>query len=198
MIAAAPFWLAVGLLGGASLPDSRFADYQWKVDPRAAWGVETFAGRGRFAAGLRVARSRTTQTIGIPDPSSAATVNATSAELVARGTFVSLAGFELAATASGGRLHLGWDPDHVEGTVAGTPVSADLAPVDTWIGGGGVALTRRLPGPWRAGLSLDRRFFSMETAHRIGGAIVTGTQTFGDWNARVELSWLALGMKGTS
>ena len=62
MIAAAPVWLAVGLLGGLSLPDARFADYRWNVDPRAAWGVETLAGRGRLAAGLRVAGSRTTQT----------------------------------------------------------------------------------------------------------------------------------------
>lgn len=198
MSAGAPIWLAVGLLGGLSLPDARFSDYRWNVDPRAAWGVETLTGAGRFAAGLRVSSSRTTQTIGIPDPASTAAVRSTAVELVAHGTVVSLAGFDLAATASGGRLHLGWDPDHVEGSVGGTPVSADLAPVDTWTAGGGLAVTRRLPGPWRAGLGLDRRFYSMETAHRSGASIVTGTQTFGDWNARVELQWLALGMKGTS
>ena len=198
MIGAAPIWLAVGLLGGLALPDSRFADYRWNVDPRAAWGVEMLAGRGRLAAGLRVAGSRTTQTIGLPDPASTAAVRSTSFELVARGTIVSLAGFDLATTAGGGRLHMGWAPDHVEATVGGTPVSVDLAPVDTWMAGGGFALTRDLPGPWRAGLGLERRFFSMETAHRSGSSIVTGTQTFGDWNARVELQWLALGMKGTS
>lgn len=194
----APLWLAVGLLGGLSLPDSRFADYRWNVDPRAAWGVEAMAGRGRLAAGLRVAGSRTTQTIGIPDPASMAAVRSTSVELVARGTVASLAGFDLAATATGGRLHLGWAPDHVEGAVGGTPVSADLAPVDTWMAGGGLAVTRRLPGPWRAGLELDRRFFSIQTAHRSGSSIATGSQSFGDWNARIAVQWLVLGMKGTS
>ena len=118
--------------------------------------------------------------------------------LVAHGTVVTLAGFDLAARASGGWLHLGWTPDHVEGSVGGTPVSADLVPVDTWTGGGGLAVSRRLSGPWRAGLGLDRRFFSIRTAHRSGSSIVTGAQSFGDWNARVEVQWLVLGMKGTS
>ena len=185
--------LALGLLSGATFLDGRFADYQWNVDPRASLGVSAVAEAGRFSAGLRVTQSRTTQTIGIPDPGSSAAVHATSFELVGGARVARLAGFALAATASGGRIHLGWSPDHVDATVGGTPVSVDFTSVDRWIGGGGLAVTRRLPGPWRAGLVVDRRFFTMDTAHRSGNSIVTGPRAFGDWNARVELSWLLLG-----
>lgn len=185
--------LALGLLSGTTLLDGRFADYRWNVDPRAAFGVSAVASAGRFTAGVRALQSRTTQTIDVPDPGSTVAVHATSVELTGGVRLARLAGFELAATASGGRMHLGWSPAHLDGSVGGTPVSVDFAPVNAWIGGGGVAIARRLPGPWRAGLAVDRRFFSMDTAHAKGGTIVTGAQTFGDWNARVELAWLCFG-----
>ena len=186
-------WLSLGLLSGATMLDGHFADYQWRVDPRASYGAEAAAGIGRFAVGLRGLQAQTRQAIGLPDPASTAEVRATTVELTGRARLASVAGFGLAATASGGRMHLGWHPDHVDAVVSGTPVSVDLVPVDSWIGGGGLEVSRRLPGPWRAGLAVDRRFFSMDTAHRSGSSVVTGPETFGDWNARVELSWLALG-----
>jgi len=185
--------LALGLLSGTTLLDGRFADYRWNVDPRASFGISATASAGRFHAGVRAVESRTTQTIDVPDPGATSAVRATSVELTAGLRVARLAGFELAATASGGRLRLGWSPDHVDGTVGGTPISIDFAPVDAWIGGGGLAVAHRLPGAWRAGLAVDRCFFSMDTAHAKGGTIVTGPQTFGDWNARVELSWLFFG-----
>ncbi len=191
-------WLALGIVGGSTFLDSRFADYQWNVTPRPALGVQATAGAGRFAAGLRVLQSRSAQTIGIPDPASTASVHATSLELVGQGRLARFAGIELHATASGGRVHLGYHPDRVEATVGGTPVTVDFTPIDTWIGGGGLAATRALPGPWRAGLSIDRRWFSIDTAHRSGTTITTQGETFGDWNARLELSRLVFGMKGTS
>ena len=47
-------WLTVGALSGATRFDPHLADYQWRIDPRAAWGAQAIAGAGRVGAGLRV------------------------------------------------------------------------------------------------------------------------------------------------
>jgi len=183
-------WLSLGLLGGPALFDDHLADYRWSVTPRPSWGVQAMAGRGPWSTGVRLTRTGTTQLLGIPDPSSAARVNATGLEWVGQARFATVAGFELMAAASGGRLHLGYDPDRVEFTPggSGTPVTVELSPVDNWIGGAGFGARRPLAGRWTAALSIERRIFSMETAHRDGGAIVVERERFGDWNARVELA----------
>jgi hypothetical protein len=104
-------WLSVGLLGGPTVLDGDLSDYRWNVTPRSAFGVQVLAGRGPLAAGLRGTQTRTAQTLGMPEPASAAAVHATSFELVAQARFASLAGCDLLASATGGRLHLGYHPE---------------------------------------------------------------------------------------
>lgn len=188
--AAAPaWWLSAGLLGGSAQLDGRLADYQWDVLPRVGWGAEALAGTGRFATGVRLWATRTTQRIGVagePDP----TVRATSIEVVGRGRVASIAGLEVSVNASAGRLHLGYDPDRVTIATSGPPVEVRFDPVDEWIGGGGLGLRRSLGRDWSASLEVDRRVFGLRTAHRNGDEIEVTRETFGDWNARLGLAWL--------
>jgi hypothetical protein len=65
----------------------------------------------------------------------------------------------------------------------------ELTPVDAWIGGAGLGVRRPLMGPWVGSVGLERRIFSMDTAHRNGGAVVLERERFSDWNARFELAW---------
>ena len=186
---AATDWLSIGLITGTTQFDAGLADYQWDTTPRPGWGVRGLVGRGRLAAGLRVWRASSTQSIG--DLGAAPRVHATSWELIAEGRLAEVLGIQVLATAGGGRLHLGYDPDQVTiqspGPVA--PIVVDLEPVGSWIGGGGLALRRGVASSWTLGLGVDARVFTIDTAHRAGGEIVFARESFRDWSARFELAW---------
>jgi len=183
-------WYSLGAWSGSSKPDEALSNYQWNTLPRAAWGVQARAGRGPAALGVRFGRTQTTQTMQLPAGDQVSRVGMTSLELVGEGRFAHVAGLDLAATASAGWLRLGYSPDHLSidpGT--GSPIEVRFDPVNEWIAGGGIALQRPLAGPWFAGLNVDHRIFRMDTAHRNGSEIEYRRETFGDWSARLELSW---------
>jgi len=179
-------WASIGVLAGAALPDQHLADYQWEVTPQMAWGAEALVGRGAFAGGIRYWTSTTEQRLGVSGE--AADVRTSSFELVGRGRFARLFGTDLLATASGGRVHLGYSPNEVTVSTGGGPVTVSLEPVDEWIGGGGLAVERSLGPAWSAGAGIESRFFSMETAHREGAGVVMGRETFGDLSARLQVA----------
>jgi hypothetical protein len=188
---AASRWLAVGADAGLARYDSKLADYQWDVSARGAWGMETVAGLGPFALGARVAGNSTTQVLGIdgvPDPS----VSATRYGLVARYRLVSVLGTDLALSANGGRQHLAYHPSEITLSPGGgaPPVTVDLKPLNSWIGGGGVALRRALVGPWSLTAGFEHDWFALDTAHSAGGTVVTGRETFGMWDLHAGVSWL--------
>jgi len=185
-------WFSVGVMSGSTRLDDGLADFQWDVRPRMDWGAQALAGRGRFAAGLRLWRTQTTQQIDPSDPAAAARVHGTSSELVGRARLAGVAGCDVMAIGSTGLLRLGYDPDRVSITPpgGGAPVAVDLAPINAWIGGAGIAVRRPLLGPWAAGAELDHRFFALDTAHRNGSVIEYERRTFGDWSARLELAWV--------
>jgi len=187
-------WFSLGILGGSTRPDPKLANYQWDAGPRAAWGSQALAGMARFAAGLRVWRAETRQKIDVPDAPTSTTVRMTSLELVGRGPLATALGTRVSAVGSVGRLHLGYHPDRVtvQPSGSGSPIVVDLAPVDEWIAGGGVALQRPLSGPWTASLEVDHRVFGLDTAHRNGDVIEYRRESFRDWSARLELAWLYL------
>ena len=183
-------WLSIGLLTGTTQLDAGLADYQWNTTLRLAGGAQALAGTGRFAAGLRLWRTRTTQAVG--GLAAPLDVRATSFELVGEAALAEKWGARLLATAGAGRLHIGYDPDQItiQPTGPSPAVVVDFAPVDAWIGGGGLALRRPLAKHWTAGIGVDHRVFALDTAHRVGTAIALGRETFGDWSARLELAWL--------
>ena len=87
-------------------------------------------------------------------------------------------------------MHLGYQPDRVVLSLPGSGTTEiALGPVDEWIWGGGLAATRPLAGPFDAGVEVDYRVFSLETAHRDGAAIELGRESFGEWGARLSIAW---------
>jgi len=178
----------IAVLAGAVQLDARLADYQWDVNPRAAWGAEATIGRSRLAGGARVWSSATRQSLDPTVASASPLVRSTSLELVLRGRVVEGWGSRLMATASGGWLHLGYDPDRLEIDGGGGPVSVDLAPIDTWVMGGGLGVERSLGTRWLAGVELDHRVFDLDAAHQSGGSTVVSRERFGDWNARFRIA----------
>lgn len=181
--------LSLALLGGPSAFDGRLADYQWDVRPQASLGAALTAETGRYGLGVRVTRSHTTQVLGIPDPASAATVHATTLEGVGSVRLFALAGCAVRADVTSGWLHLGYAPDRIDVPAGGgnPAIRVTLDPIDAWIGGAGLGIRRDLAGRWSVGGAVERRIFSLETAHRNGAAIETGRESFGDWSARLEL-----------
>src|SRR5205823_4816649 len=102
---------------GSTLLDDRFADVQWDVRPRAAWGAESLAGRGPWGLGARAWRATTTQAIGQPGAASA-DLALTTLEVVGAWRVGGVLGTDLLATATIGRLWLGYRPDQVTITPA--------------------------------------------------------------------------------
>ena len=174
-----------GILAGSVQPDGDLADYQWRTVPSAAWGVRALAGVKRFSGGVRLWNTRARQDIGAATP---ATVRGTSVELIGRGRLLNVGASQVLATASGGRLHLAYDPDRIEvGGGSGGADAVKFGPIDEWIVGAGLALEQRVAGAWSVGFEVERRFFGLDTAHRSGETIVERREMMGDWNARVEL-----------
>ena len=180
-------WGSFGVFGGVLQWDPRLADYQWDVSPRSTWGAEALLGRGGFGGGVRVWGARATQSIDATSGTTAA-VQALGGEAVWRGRFAQAWGLEWSAVTSAGALRLGYDPDHVSIPSGGGPIEVDLEPVLAWTGSGGVGIERRSAGPWSVRMEVEHRRFEIETAHQVGGAVVTGREWFGNWSARLELA----------
>lgn len=180
-------WLSLGLLAGTTQVDPRLADYQWEVSPRPAWGAQGLAGGGRLAAGARLWRDESRQTL---DPTSGAQakVRRTSAEAVGRARVAAVLGASVWGDVSGGWLRLSYDPDQFSIDTGGTPVTVDLKPIDTWTAGLGLAIERGLRSGWSVGLEAGRRWYELDAAHRAGGSIEVRSERFGDWTGRLALA----------
>jgi hypothetical protein len=181
-------WISIGILSGVTQPDRKLADYQWDTVPRLGWGGQAVVGGRAWSAGLRLWTASTTQRLDAQDPDARSTARWTSLEVVGRRRLATLLGNQVAALASAGRVHLGYDPDRITFDVNGTPVTVVLEPVDEWIMGAGVSLQRPLGASWDLGLEIERRRFELDTAHRDGDAIEYARESFGDWSARLAIA----------
>jgi hypothetical protein len=181
-------FLSIAFLTGSTQFDTGLADYQWNTAPRFGWGVLGLVGRGRLAAGLELWRAGTTQAIGDLGP--APEVTATSAELVGEARLVEHWGTGLWLRGHGGLLRFGYHPDRIAIQPPGpvSPIAVDLAPVNSWTAGAGVAVRRALSDRWTLGLGVDARRFAIDTAHRAGNEVVYARERFGDWSARCEVA----------
>ncbi len=180
--------LELGVLAGTAQPDADLADYQWDVTPRGAWGAQALVAGGRGAAGLRLWRTRTTQSMGAAAGGVAPTVTSTTWDVVGRGTLGTVVGVQVFAAASVGRVHLAYTPERVAIDAGGVPVSVELAAMDEWKSGVGAGIVRSLAGRWSVSLAAERSFFGLDTAHRDGAAIVRARERFGEWNTRLGLA----------
>jgi len=181
-----PRWVAVSFLAGTAQPVASLADYQWNVRPHAAWGTQALVGRGPLAVGLRLWRTSTTQSLGLagtPDPS----VSSTSLESVGRARVAHWRSLEGVVLASGGRLALRYHPDHITVDAGGGPFEVAFEPITEWVAGAGLGVRAPLVHGWSVGLETERRFFSLDTAHRNGSGVQFARETFGDWHVRLGL-----------
>lgn len=182
-------WVTLGVLGGATQPDRKLADYQWDVTARAAWGARAVAGAERLAAGIRLWSSHASQRLGGSGAAGDPDVRLTSWELVGQGRVARLWGVQVWVVAGAGLVRLGYRPDRVSiASGSGGETVVELEPVTTWTASGGLAATRPLAPAWSAGVEVDHRLFELGAAHRSGDAIVTRRERFGDWSARLELA----------
>jgi hypothetical protein len=183
---------SLSALGGATRFDSHLTDYRWNADPRAAWGLQATGEAGRWMLGARALRTQTTQSSGIPGETSAPRVRLTSLEGLGGMRLATLAGVELFGALSGGWAHLGYAPDRMTFTPLSstTQVEVHFAPIDTWTAAVGLWLRRPIASSLALGLQLERSYFALDTAHRNGATVEEQSETFGNWAARVELSWI--------
>lgn len=184
-------WLSVAALVGSTQPDAKLADYQWETSPAAGWGGELMAGRGRASLGIRFWSSETRQAMDVPGASvSSAAVNEMTVDAVLAARLWTLGGMDIEPSLSGGRLHLGYHPDQIMIPTGGPSgaMTVQLGPVNEWQWGAGLGLSRPIGGVWNAGLGVDRRFYSLDTAHRSGSVIQNARESFGDWSVRFRIA----------
>jgi hypothetical protein len=181
--------LHIGPFAGTIVLDQHLSDYRWDTSARAVWGLAGRAGLGPFGAGMRVWRTATSQSTGIPGVSTAPEVTLTSGEAVGEAKIFSLLGARLFGTGTVGLLRLGYDPDvlSVDDGAGGT-TQVRFQPVTEWTGGLGLGVRRGLIGGLEATVGVDHTWFQLDTAHRVGSEIVEDRETFGNWTARVELT----------
>lgn len=184
--------LAFGTSGGAVFIDRGLGDFRWDTRPAAVWGAHALVTRGRFASGLRVARSQTSQGTGIPGESQAPSVNLTALALVGQVRVAGYRGVELWGSAHAGRMHLGYSPDQLTFDAGGVngPVTVDFDPITEWDFGGGMEIRRRFFRQVALGLQVEASSFALDTAHRRGDEIAESRDRFYNWAVRLELSWL--------
>lgn len=185
-------WFALGALTGTAQPDANLADYQWDTKPHLAWGGRALVGRGRGALGLRVWQTQTTQQMDLSGVALNPHVKSTRFEFVGQGRLAKLAGMEVLAIGSVGRMHLGYDPDQVtiDSGGSGGPIDVRFEPVNEWIGGGGLAFARPVGTHWMIDLGVEHEVFALDTAHRNGSEIEYRRESFHEWNARLGFARL--------
>lgn len=189
--------LTFAATGGLSRADASRARYRWDERAHAAYGASASLARGRFAAGARFERTGATQALelGAAAPAEAA-IAATSLEALARVRVARVGGASLALTGAAGRTWFAWTPEHVDVNTGVGVTTVRFAPVATPSAAAGAVCALEV-GRWQLGVAAERRFVTLDTAHRAGEQVVYAKETFGDWNARLEVArTFALGAEG--
>lgn len=172
---------------GALALDSHLADYRWNTSLAIQPGLRVALHHARFATALRTAWAGTEQATGIPGETSAPKVNMTQLDLALEGRITNLGSIELWGLAHGGRMFLGYEPDHMTFDAGGSPVTVDFDPITEWCYGLGIALRRDLARHLALGLQLDQTVFRLDTAHRSGDEIVESRESFSNWSFSLAL-----------
>lgn len=183
--------------GGLSRADASRARYRWDERAHAAYGASALLSRGRVGAGVRVERTGAAQALELGGSAPAeAAITGTSLEAIARVRVARVSGASLALTGAAGRTWYAWTPEQVDVNTGSGVTTVRFAPVATPSAAVG-AVCALSAGRWQLGLAAERRFVTLDTAHRAGEQIVYAKETFGDWNARLEVArTFALGAEG--
>ncbi len=183
--------LEVGPFGGGTWYDPDLRNFRWDVTGTHTLGLSALTRHGRWGMGLRASRGWTTQTTGIPGETQAPTVRLTRVEFQGQARLARWRGIEAFASAHGGRVHMGYDPDVlVIDPGNGSTVKVSFAPIDEWIAGGGFGLRAETFSRLALGLHIERTYFALSTKHRNGTDIEEERETFGNWALRFSLAWI--------
>jgi len=172
---------------GALLFDSHLADYRWDTSLSVQPGLRIGVHHARYSAALRTSWAATEQSTGLLDEATVPRVHMTQLDLALEGRIATLGSVELWGSAHGGRMFLGYEPDHMTVDAGGSPVTVSFDPIDEWCYGGGIAFRRDLARHLALGLQLDGTGFQLDTAHRNGSEIVASREGFVNWSLSVAL-----------
>ena len=112
-------------------------------------------------------------------------------EWVGQGRIVSYRGVQLWGVLHGGRLFLGYDPDHLTfDPGAGAPITVAFDSISEWDYGFGIEIRGSLTAQLALALQAEHSSFSLDTAHRSGDEIVDARERFDQWSLRVQAAWL--------
>ncbi len=178
---------------GLARPDASFADFRWDTGPRALLGGGLAWERGASAYGLRLQRHGGSQATGLPAAPAALELALTSLEAQLGRRLARPAGLELWLQGHLGWLRLGYAPDQLllaGAGPAGEDLRIDFAPVDALCGGGGLLLRRALAAEFALGLDLDALAFALDSARRVGEALVLERERRSNWRLSLRLDWL--------
>jgi hypothetical protein len=184
--------LAIGTIAGAYGFDTGLDDYRWDTRPALQWGAQATIHRGRLAGGVRMWRTQTTQSSGIPGETRAPKVNLTAVEMLAQVRLASYWRLELWGAAHGGRIHMGYDPDRLTFNPGGTgiPITVDYKSISEWDFGAGIEVRSEITNGMALSLHAEQSSFTLDTAHRSGTEIVQSRERFYSWQVRLQVSWL--------
>jgi len=172
---------------GALLFDSHLADYRWDTSLSVQPGLRIGVHHARYSAALRTSWAATEQSTGFLDEATVPRVHMTQLDLALEGRIATLGSVELWGSAHGGRMFLGYEPDHMTVDAGGSPVTVSFDPIDEWCYGAGIAFRRDLARHLALGLQLDGTGFQLDTAHRNGSEIVASREGFVNWSLSVAL-----------
>ena len=172
---------------GALLFDSHLADYRWDTSLSVQPGLRIGVHHARYSAALRTSWAATEQSTGLLDEATVPRVHMTQLDLALEGRIATLGSVEMWGSAHGGRMFLGYEPDHMTVDAGGSPVTVSFDPIDEWCYGAGISFRRDLARHLALGLQLDGTGFQLDTAHRNGSEIVASREGFVNWSLSVAL-----------
>ncbi|MCB1161211.1 MAG: hypothetical protein R3C71_08065 [Candidatus Krumholzibacteriia bacterium] len=182
--------LRVFVAAGAALPDASFADFRWDTGPQGLVGGGLLLDGRLGGLGLRAERHGGSQGTGLPGAPAALALSLSNVELLASRRLLSLplAGLECWGQAHAGWLRLAYSPDALTVDV-GEPLQLRFDTVNELCGGGGLLLRRPLAAGLGLGLDLDALVFALDSARRVGDAVLLERQRRTNWRFGLRLDW---------
>ena len=191
-VAADGWRLDLGAGVTAMVYDAALADYRWDVRPHSALCAHALALHDRYALGMMVRTTSTSQATGLAGTLDSPRVSLNSVELQAAYRLLQWRRVQLWARAQGGRLMMRYSPRSmlISPPDGSAPIEVDFAPIDEWTGGFSAALRREFFGTMALSAQLGYWTFGLDTSHRRGSEIVRERRGFSNWSLGLSASWL--------
>jgi hypothetical protein len=176
----------MALHGGAVLPDRDLGGFGWETATEPTLGLEATWGRGGWETGLRSWGWSGTQRTA----SDAVAARVAGLAVLAGRRLAGGDGGGLWLTGNLGGVRLSYHPETLRLDFPGfDPVSVSLKTVHDWTVGAALGLRRELGRGFGVGGEIEHQVFFLTTAHRAGEDVVEERRSFGQWGARLRVSY---------